>query len=182
MKNISRKKKNGEREGTRKEERKQRSGWHMSRAKLKQSNTKGKQSWTEQNLERERERDSIPLASSSASARTFIPKSDLVSPTVSLSSLFLQKIPSPSFLPSFVLLFLCSHRERKGEISMQYCSYHSISSYSSGDSFDWLILVCFVCFSLNLLPLNSNPNQTQNQAFSFFVSFEYFLLGQRMNK
>lgn len=125
----------------------------------------------------ERERDSVPSAS--ASARTFIPKSDLVSPTVSLSSLFLQKIPS--FLPSFVLLFLCSHRERKGGISIQYCSYHSISSYSPGDSFDWLILVCFACFSLNLLSFNSNPNQTQNQAFSFFVSFEYFLLAQGMN-
>jgi prephenate dehydratase len=44
-----------------------------------------------------------------------------------------------------------------------------------------LILVCFACFSLNLLSFNSNPNQTQNQAFSFFVSFEYFLLAQGMN-
>jgi len=60
----------------------------------------------------ERERDSVPSASASASARTFIPKSDLVSPTVSLSSLFLQKIPS--FLPSFFCFSAVTEREREG--------------------------------------------------------------------
>lgn len=78
----------------------------QSKSKVTQRESRAEQSKTE--------RDSVPLASASASARTFIPKSDLVSPTVSLSSLFLQKIPSPSFLPSFLRssVSLQSQREK----------------------------------------------------------------------
>lgn len=177
MKNISRKKKMEREKGHVRKQENRGAGdtcHQQSKSKVTQKESRAEQGKTVW----ERERDSVPSAS--ASARTFIPKSDLVSSTVSLSSLFLQKIPS--FLPSFFCFSAVTEREREGLVYSTVLIIQSAATHLGILLIDWYWCVLLVSHSIFFLLIQIQTKLKIKPFLSLFLLNIFYWLKEWITK
>jgi len=154
----------------------------MSRAKLKQSNTKGKQSWTEQNLEREREirflwlRLQLQLEPSSLNQILFLLQCPFL-------LCFSRKFPLlPSFLPSFFCFSAVTERERERLVCSTVLIIQSAATHLGILLIDWYWCVLFVSHSIFFLWIQIQTKLKIKPFLSLFLLNIFYWVKEWINK